>query len=91
MIEKKRSSAVLEEEPASTAFVNAETVLKDNTLRTAIHALLEDTEKHETKRVKRAHAKGKTVGDIMVAEVYINLVITFMEAPFKGKLRPYAM
>lgn len=54
-------------------------------------ALLRDAKQREKKQVRLLEKRGKVLGDADDREVYVYLVVTFTEAPFKSKLRPYAM
>lgn len=65
--------------------------LADATLSSAVNALLKDYDFHERKRAKRSAARGKVIGDLIDTEVFVWLIVTFKEAPFKDRLRPYAV
>lgn len=64
--------------------------LKDSVVRSAVKALLNDSTRQEKKKLKRASDRKKLSIDLG-AEKYVTLGVTFRRAPFKGKLRPYAM
>lgn len=74
-----------------TLSMPASKILSMGTVKSAVSSLLKDAEVYERKRAKRAEAKGKVVGELMTDESFVNIMITFREPPFKGKLRPCAM
>lgn len=78
-------------EPKKSKISNASPRLADETLSTAINALLQDNDFHRRKKAKRAVAAGKVRDELLDSDVFIFLVVTLKEIPFKDRLRPHAM